>query len=129
MPDNVQTLRELDEAQVRGDFEAFLGCFTDDVKVHAPGENKLAGDYQGKEQFQELFGRFMEVAGDNYRFDNHAYLADDEHGVVLQTSHYQRGGETLDLQEAFIVHFREGKVSEMWFLPYDATAFDKWVGR
>ena len=87
MPDNVQTLREIDEAQLRGDFDAFLSYFTDDVRVHASGNNKLAGDYQGKAQFQELFGRFREAAGENYSFDSHAYLADNEHGVILQTSH------------------------------------------
>ena len=128
MPDNVQTLREIDEAQQSGNIEAFFSHFTDDVKVHASGNNKLAGEYQGKDQLRELFGRYMEAAGENYSFESHAHLANDEHGVSLQTSHYQRGGERLDLQEAFVVHFRDGKVSEMWFLAYDAAAFDRWVG-
>jgi ketosteroid isomerase-like protein len=129
MPDNVQILREIDQAQLRGDMDAFLGYFTDDVKVHASGNSKLAGEYQGKDQFQELFGRFMQAVGDNYTFDSHAYLADDEHGVILQTSHYQRGSEKMDLRETFVVHFRDGKVSEMWFMTEDQAAFDRWVGR
>jgi ketosteroid isomerase-like protein len=129
MPDNVQILRDIDEAQMRGDFDAFLSYFTDDVKVHAGGNNKLAGDYQGKEQFQEIFGRFMEAAGEDYSFESHAYFADDEHGVALQTSHYKRGGETLDSREVFVTHFRDGKVHEMWFLPQDSAAFDAWIGR
>jgi ketosteroid isomerase-like protein len=128
MPDNVQILREIDQAQRSGDIDAFLGYFTDDVQIHAGGDNKLAGDYQGKDQFQELFGRYMEAAGDDYSFDSHAYLADDEHGVVLQTSHYQRSGQKLDSQEALVVHFRDGKVSEAWFIPYNGAAFDRWVG-
>ena len=126
---NVQTMREIDEAMSRGDLENFFGHFTDDVKSHLRGNNKLAGDYEGKAQLQDLFGRFMEAAGPNYSFENHAYLADDEHGVTLQTSRFEGGGRTLELQEAFVLHFRDGKVSEMWYLPVDAAAFDAWIGR
>jgi ketosteroid isomerase-like protein len=125
---NDQVMREIDEAMAKGDIEAFFTHFTDDVKMHVKGSNKLAGDYQGKDQFQDVFGRFIEAAG-NYSFQNHAYLADDEHGVTLQTSSFERGGRTLELQEVFVVHFREGKVSEMWYVPVDAAAFDAWIGR
>jgi ketosteroid isomerase-like protein len=128
MADNAQVLRAIDEAQAKGDFETFLSHFTDDVKTHVRGNHKLSGDYSGKDQFQELFGKFMEVAGD-YSFESHAYLADDEHGVSLQTAHYGRAGQKLDVQEAFVVHFRDSKVSEMWYLPFDAPAMDAWIGR
>jgi ketosteroid isomerase-like protein len=126
--ENVQILREIDDAQERGDLDAFFAQFTEDVQVHVRGNNKLAGDYRGKDQLQELFGRFMEAAG-NYSFERHAYLADDEHGVSLQTSRFERDGRTLDVQETFIVHFREGKVSEMWYQPVDGPALDAWIGR
>ena len=128
MPDDyVQIMRQVDEAMVSGDQDAFFAQFTDDVKVHVKGNNKLAGDHEGKQAFGELFGRFMEAAGD-YKFEVHAYLTGDEHGVTLQNAHYQRGGQSLDLQEAFILHFRDGKVSEMWYVPVDGAAFDSWVG-
>jgi ketosteroid isomerase-like protein len=126
---NVQVLQEVDRAQTEGNIDTFLSLFTDDVKAHVRGSSKLAGDYEGKDQFQDLFGRFMEAAGADYSFENHAYLADDEHGVTLQTSHFKREGRTLELQEAFVLHFRDGKVSEMWYLPADGAAFDAWIGR
>jgi ketosteroid isomerase-like protein len=126
---NVDTLRAIDKAQTQGDLEAFFTYFTDDVKTHIRGNNKLAGDYEGKQSLQELFGRYMEAAGTNYSFASHAHLADDEHGVTLQVSHYEKDGRTLDAQEAFIVHFRDGKVSEMWFASVDGGAFDAWIGR
>jgi ketosteroid isomerase-like protein len=125
---NVNLLRSMDEAMAKGDVAAFLGYYADDVKTHVRGNHKLAGDYEGKEQFQALFGRFMEAVGD-YTFENHAYLADDEHGVILQTGRMERGGQTLELQEAFVMHFRDEKVSEMWYLPVDGPAFDAWVGK
>ena len=125
---NADILRNIDEAMAKGDIETFFGYYTDDVQVHARGKNKLAGDYKGKDKLQELFGQFMEAMGEDYSFENHAYLADDEHGIILQTSKSQRAGKTFEIQEAFIMHFQDGKVSEMWYVPLDQAAFDAWVG-
>ena len=123
---NVEVLRNSDEAMARGDLEAFFSSFTDDVVVHLGGKSKLAGDFKGKDQMQEMFGRFMEAVGE-YSFENHAYLADDEHGVILQRGNATRGGQTLELQEIFVMHFRGGKISEMWYFPTNLEAFDAWV--
>ena len=88
MHPNEQVLRDIDEAQQRGDIEAFGGYFTDDVIVHVTGKSSLAGVYKGKDQFLELFQRFLERTPE-YSFEPHAYLADDEHGVTLQFSPLQ----------------------------------------
>ena len=80
---NAEILRQADEAMERGDTEGFLSHYADDVVVHAAGSNRLAGDYEGLGQLQDLFGRFLEAMGE-YTFQNHAYLADDDHGVILQ---------------------------------------------
>ena len=120
-------LRKIDEAMLKGDLAAFFSYYTEDVEGHVRGKNKLAGDYKGKDQLQALFGRFMDAIG-TYSFENHAYFADDEHGVVLQRSRSERGGKALELDEVFVMHFREGKVSEMWYVPVDQAALDAWIG-
>jgi uncharacterized protein len=124
---NEQVLRELDETQLRGDMEAFGGLFTDDVIVHIPGKSSLAGEYKGKEQFLELFGRFLERVPE-YTFEPHTYLADDEHGVSLQKSHFKRGNESIDSSDAFVCHFRDGKVSEFWLLSEKSEEIDALLG-
>jgi ketosteroid isomerase-like protein len=126
MHPNEKLLRDGDEAQLRGDVEAFSAMFTDDVIVHIPGRSSLSGDYKGKDQFLSLFQRFTERAGE-YSFEPHAYFADDEHGVSLQRSHYKRGDQTLDSNDAFICHFRDGKVSEFWFTSEDPYAVDEFL--
>jgi ketosteroid isomerase-like protein len=55
-------------------------------------------------------------------------LADDEHGVILQRSHYKRGTETLDANDTFVCHFRDGKISEFWFVSEDNEAVDAFLG-
>jgi uncharacterized protein len=125
---NVETLRRIDEAQVAGDPETALSQYTDDVLGHVGGNNKLSGDYRGLEQLQAMLGRFMEASGE-YSFQNHAYLADDEHGIVLQRGTMRRGGETFSTNEVFVVHFRDGKISEFWYQPWDQAGVDAWFGR
>lgn len=127
MHPNEQVLRDVDQAQLSGDIDTFIGFFTDDVVVHIPGRSSLAGDYKGKEQFGEVFARFTELVPE-YSFEPHAYFADDEHGVGLQTSHYRRGEETLDTNDAFVVHFRDGKISEFWLVSADEHAVDQFLG-
>ncbi len=127
MHPNEQVLRAIDEAQMNGDVEALMGHFTDDVVVHVSGRSALSGDHRGKDAFMALFGRFMERTP-GYAFEPHAYLADDEHGVSLQRSHYQRGDETLDTDDVFVAHFRDGKVSEVWFISQDQHATDAFFG-
>jgi uncharacterized protein len=127
MHPNEKLLRDADEAQMRGDVETFVGFYTDDVIVHIPGKSSFAGTYKGKDQFMELFQRFMERTPE-YTFEPHAYFADDEHGVLLQRSHYKRGDETLDSNDTFVCHFRDGKVSEFWLMSEDAYAVDAFLG-
>jgi ketosteroid isomerase-like protein len=124
---NEQLLRDLDQAQIRGDIEAFSGFFVDDVVVHYAGKSSLAGEYKGNDQLLEMFGRFLERAPE-FTFDPHAYFADDEHGVCLQRSHYKRGNEQLDTNDVVIYHFRDDKVSEVWLLSYDEDAVDAFLG-
>ena len=127
MHPNEKVLRDSDEAQIRGDFEAFGSFYTDDVIVHIPGKSSFAGVYKGKDQFLELFGRFSERVPE-YTFEPHAYFADDEHGVILQKSHYKRGNETLDANDTFVCHFRDEKISEFWFLSENDYEVDAFLG-
>jgi ketosteroid isomerase-like protein len=127
MHPNEQLLRDADEAQTRGDVEAFASFYADDVVVHIPGKSSLAGDYKGKDQFMELFRRFTERTPE-YTFESHDYLANDEHGIILQRSHYRRGDETLDANDVFVCHFRDGKISEFWFSSDDPYGTDAFIG-
>ena len=127
MHPNEQVLRDADQAQMTGDVEGFLAHMADDIVVHMPGRSALAGDFKGKDQFVEVFQRFMERAPE-YSFEPHAYLADDEHGVILQRSHYRRGDETLDTNDTFVAHFRDGKIAEMWLSTDDPYGVDAFLG-
>jgi ketosteroid isomerase-like protein len=124
---NVETLRRMDEAMAKQDMETFFAGYTDDVVAHMGGANKLTGDYKGLDQLQAVFGRMMEASGE-YSFENHAYLADDEHGIILQRGTMKRGGKDFSTNEVFVYHFRDGKISEFWYQPLDQAGVDAWFG-
>ncbi|HEX9776198.1 MAG TPA: nuclear transport factor 2 family protein [Actinomycetota bacterium] len=127
MHPNEKIARDADAAMERGDVEAFLGYHAEDVIVHIAGKSSLAGTYKGKEQFQELFGRFMERSP-GFAFEAHDYLANDDHVVLLQRSHYERGDERLDVNDVFIMHVRDGKIAEFWIISEEQDAFDAFFG-
>lgn len=126
MHPNAELLEQLDRAQQDGDLDAFFAGYTDDVIFHIGGSSSLAGEHRGKEKMKELMEKFVEAAG-GYVFEPHAHLADDEHGVVLQRGHFERDGRSLDVSEAFIFHFRDGKISEFWYLPVDQAGVDSFL--
>ena len=127
MHPHIDLLRKSDEAMAAEDLETFFGCYADDVVIHVGGHSSLAGTYKGKDQMQSLFGQFMQHAG-TFTFESHGYLADDEHGVVLQRSHYEKDGNRLDSDEVFVCHFRDGRISEFWLAATDQDALDAFLG-
>ena len=127
MHPNEKVLRGIDEAQMNGDMEAFMAALADDVQIHMGGHSSFAGHFRGKEEFAKLFGRFMERTPE-YTFEAHAYFADDEHGVSLQRSHYKRGDETLDTNDVFVNHFKDGKIAEIWLLTDRSDEVDAFLG-
>ena len=124
---NEQVMKDIDQAQLDGDFEKFAGFFTEDLIAHIPGKSSLAGDYKGRDAFMEVFQKFSEAIPE-YSFESHAYLADDEHGVALQYSTYKKGDTTINANDAFVVHFRDGKVSELWFVGDKESEVDELLG-
>ena len=73
-------------------------------------------------------GRYWRSRPLVFSFEPHAYLADDEHDVLLQRSHFERGNETLDSNTTLVCHFRDGKISEFWLSNEDADAVDAFLG-
>ena len=70
---------------------------------------------RSRERARGLGGYENSAPGNDGSYDcPHAYLADDEHGVVLQRSYYRRGDDTVKSNETFVFHFRDGKISEYW---------------
>ncbi len=121
---NVELIRRGDEALERGDLDAFWADVHDDIVVHVAGNSSLAGDTSGKQNVQDLFGRYMGALGENPQIETHAIVADDEHAVQLQNVRAEKNGRSIDIQTVNIMHFKDGKISEFWTVDMDQAAAD-----
>ena len=112
----------------RGDLDGYWSACTDDFTFNVPGRSRVAGSYQGKEQFMRMIGTVMELSGGAFEETVHDVLANDEHGVVLAVHRFSRDGSPKEYRTAHVYHIREGKFAECWEHPQDPVAFeDAWV--
>ena len=87
--------------------------------VHVPLGHPLSGDYSGSQQFVEKFiGKVMELTG-GVQVEIHDILASDDHGVGLYKLRTERDGAAYEWPHVSIYHFNGGKISEIWWMPFD----------
>lgn len=123
---NEAALRKADVAQMAGDIPAMLELFSDDVVAHIGGRSKVAGDVKGKDQLVETYGRFVESLGTIVEMKTHDILANDTHGIQLQSYVAERDGKRITINGIGVFHFENGKVNEVWFTDQDPYTADPW---
>lgn len=121
---NATLVRDLYGLFEAGDVTAIAERMTDDVVIHVPGRNPIAGDYKGQEGFMEFMARNFELAGPTLHIELEAVLADDERAVTFEHFTAQRPGKVLDVHDNTIFRFRDGKVAEMVMLSEDPYRHD-----
>ena len=125
---NAQTARDAMEAFSKGDFDTFVASIADDVRWHAPGNNRFSGLRDGK---AAAMARFMEQreAGFVLRFEDiHDILASDDHVVALLTVTFSRGDDSISNHAVFVMHIRDGKLAEFWAMNERQSDIDAFLG-
>ena len=112
---NIEIARKGYAAFDQQDIETVMSLLTDDVVWHGGPRGPLAGDYKGKSQVLELFGKFAQLTQGNYKADIHDILANDEHTIVLGTTTVTRNGKTREDRFVDVIHpDKEGHLKEFW---------------
>lgn len=126
---NEKVLRKGYEAFAKGDLDTIRNeVFDPNIVFHIGGRSQLAGDYKGVDEVFGFLGRIMELSEGTFKAEAHAFLADDEHGVVLVNERAKRGNRTLDINTAHVFHLRDGKITEHWPSATDMYAEDEFWG-
>lgn len=121
MHPNEQLARTQVEHFIAGNIPGWLETVSEDLVVHVPPGHQLSGDYKGAQAFVEKFiGRVMELTG-GVQLEVHDVLASDDHAVGLYTIRTQREGSTYEWPHVNVYHFRDGKIREIWWTPFDQT--------
>lgn len=122
---NEELMRRNYQAAADGDVQTALEGMADDIVWHVGGNSPLSGDYRGKEAVVGYLGRLAEETDGTLKNQPHDVLANDEHGVGLLKFTAQRGEKSLNIRAAHIVHFRDGKLAEVWMFLDDHEQFDE----
>jgi ketosteroid isomerase-like protein len=125
---NVARIQDGYAAFAKGDFDVLTDLFAENIVWHSGGRNQLTGDYRGREAVFGYFAKLMEVTDGTFRIDLHAVLADDEHGVALAVVTASRDGNSIAVNEADVMHLRDGKVTEFWTASVDTRTVDELIG-
>ena len=124
-----EVLRRLHEAQ--GAFYAggpdgpLREVLTDDIAWHVPGDNAIAGVYEGREAVMAYFARRRDLAARTFRMHPGDLLTGDGPRVaVLTDGTAQIGGREHRWSTVGLYELRSEQVAACWLLPLDPEAFD-----
>ena len=130
MPDastnHAEIMKRYFDAWQRGDADAAMSLWAEDIVHHVPGRHRLAGDFAGKQAFLKHYGRVFEDLGGTIEVTGvHDVLTSNKHAVALVHERAVRGDRTLDFNRVVVYHARDGKIVETWSYDYDTYALDE----
>ena len=119
-----QMVRQAYAAFGAGDFDGYMSACTDDWVFHAPGHNRMSGDYRGRDGLMAIVANVGAMAGASFREVVHDVIANDTHAIVLANHTLERDGKHHEYNTVHVYHLRGGKLAEAWECPADPVAFD-----
>lgn len=122
-PNELLARREIDLIN-SGDVETLGELYADDLVVHYPGKNPLAGLHS----VQEFLAKFETVLRDGtIKRELHDALGTDDHAVQLLRVTASARGRSHSWNAVAVLHVRDGKFSECWIHVDDQYALDDFL--
>ena len=126
MHPNEELARHEAEVLASNDMGALAELYTDDFVLHYPGKSPIAGDHKSFVAFLEKVRPLMGEGGSITRVLHDAF-GSDEHAIQLLQITATAQGKTHSWDVAFVMHTRDGKISEAWALVRDLYALDDFL--
>jgi ketosteroid isomerase-like protein len=125
---NEELMRRYAEAGHGGDIDTVLDCYADDVVMHVPGRNPLAGDYHGKQGVLDYTKRYIELTGGSWGVTEVVdVLANERHGLLLLKVRFERPGKQVEVNRVDMYRIKDGKLAEIWIRDDDQYAVDEFL--
>ncbi len=116
-------------AMERGDREAAVGCYADDVVMHVPGRSAYAGERRGREAVLAYLRAALDRADAGAEVQLVDMLAGDGDRVALLLRERLRGSRgELVIRRANVYTVRDGKIAEIRIFEHDQYALDAYLG-
>ena len=122
---NIERIRRFYESGPADDDAGRIPFFATDVVWHVPGDNAIAGVYEGREAVMAYFARRRDLAARTFRMHPGDLLTGDGSRVaVLTDGSAQIGGREHRWSTVGLYELRGEQVAACWLLPLDTEAFD-----
>ena len=105
------------------DAKAVSAAFARDIVWRVPGHTVMSGEYRGRRDVVEFLRRTGLETDGTYASKLHTVFANDDWGLAVYRAWGRRNGIDLDVEQAFVIRFEDGRWKEVTAVPLDA-AFD-----
>jgi uncharacterized protein len=123
---NVKRVRDAYAAFDKADLNGALADLADDAVFHFTGEGPNSGDHKGREAIEAALINNYQLTNGTQKLEIHDIFAADDRGVVvLRETATRNDGATLDMEESHVLAIRDGKITDLWDVPTDAEAHDR----
>lgn len=90
-----------------------------------PGDNVLAGEYEGRAAVLSLFGRLKRLFSGPAKFEIIDLAVSQDRVMSFQYGMVVVGGETVRLKECLVFRIDQGQIVEVDEFQYDQHTFDR----
>lgn len=120
--ENVNTIKQMYEAAIKGDMQKALNALDEDLVVHEQESLPYGGRYEGHEGFQKLFQN-LAATWDDFKFTPKEYLDAGESvvAIVQLTDKAKTTGNSLDMTMYELWKMRGGKAVECRSIVWDTA--------
>jgi ketosteroid isomerase-like protein len=122
---NTATILGAYDAFGRGDVEAALAAFADDILWHVPGRGPISRDYHGPADVLTFIEHFMTLSAGTFRIRIDDVLAKGDRVVVLCTESAERGGRSWSSPQVHAWTLKDGRAAVFWQYQGDQQTEDE----
>jgi ketosteroid isomerase-like protein len=126
--ENAARVRDGYAAFNRGDVDALIELFAEDIVWHFPGTSKIAGEHIGRDACLAMLGAYGAASGGTLQANLIDVMASDDRVAGLANDTASRDGRTLNVDAVVIFTLRDGKVTEARHLFDDQASVDAFLG-
>jgi hypothetical protein len=87
-----------------------------DMAFHVRGTLPRVGDHRGVEGFLGVIGTIVDLTAGDVKLEQLFAIADKGWAAEWERALFGRNGRTLDVHNAFIYRFEDGRIAEMWMI-------------
>jgi uncharacterized protein len=124
----IARLRDAYAAFGKGDLDALQEIWSPELRWHAPGNNPLAGTYEGVPAVLAFLGQVLELTQGTFRAEPQTLCAGGDLGVAVVRLTGRREGRSLDVIDAQVSRFDGDRIVEFRDTSSDLEAVDRFFG-